>query len=288
LLVIVLAVIVGTWVGLRLHWKAQIRREVAAIKASGWPVTMVEVDRSYTVPEGVANAADIYLEALVKMVGGSADLPMVGTANLPGLHEHLDPNTAKAVAEYLEENKECLDLLHMAVDVEHCRYPKWNPDLVAPYVFFGLADKDAAKALEVYRRLIELADYPPEQRLAALHSTLPGVSRFWGLAFAVAESYPRSWTLHMRVLARDRAAQAAVAIERFRLANSHLPEDLAALVPTYMDVVPKDPFDGKPLRYLKRDRGFVVYSVDEDLTDNQGTRRGKNNEPGDITFTVER
>jgi len=122
-LLMVLAVMVGMWIGLRLHLKAQLRREVAAIKVAGWPVTMEEVNRSYTIPEGVQNAADVYMAALASMVDGSTDLPVVGQANLPGPHEHLDPNMAKAVAGYLAENKECLDLLHKAIEVEHCRYP---------------------------------------------------------------------------------------------------------------------------------------------------------------------
>jgi hypothetical protein len=47
-------------------------------------------------------------------------------------------------------------------------------------------------------------------------------------------------------------AQAAVAIERWRLAHpGRLPDTLSELVPTYLTTVPLDPFDGQPVRYKK-------------------------------------
>lgn len=88
-----------------------------------------------------------------------------------------------------------------------------------------------------------------------------------------------------------RAARAGLAVERYRLANRNLPESLQALVPAFIDSVPQDPFDGKPLRYRKLAKGYVVYSVDPDLQDN-GRLYGELASPGakpyDITFTVAR
>jgi hypothetical protein len=91
------------------------------------------------------------------------------------------------------------------------------------------------------------------------------------------------------------ATQTALAIERYRLTEGHLPESLENLVPTYMESVPKDPFDGQNLRYIVRERGYVVYSVGEDLTDEggaerDGRKRGPKGKPlpWDITFIVER
>jgi len=98
-----------------------------------------------------------------------------------------------------------------------------------------------------------------------------------------------------RCAAEALLAQTALAVERYRLAEGHLPESLENLVPTYMEVMPKDPFDGWRLRYFSRENGFVVYSVGNDLTDNGGAerdgrgrdRRGKPL-PWDITFIMER
>jgi hypothetical protein len=52
-----------------------------------------------------------------------------------------------------------------------------------------------------------------------------------------------------------------MALERYRLDNGAWPDTLAALAPKYLKEVPTDPFDGKPLRYLRLRDGVVVYSV---------------------------
>ena len=89
-----------------------------------------------------------------------------------------------------------------------------------------------------------------------------------------------------------RTAQTALAIERYRLAVGSLPDALTDLVPAYLDAVPTDPFDGNEMRYKKLETGFVVYSIDEDLSDDDGkekpTRRTKESPTWDVTFIVER
>ena len=86
----------------------------------------------------------------------------------------------------------------------------------------------------------------------------------------------------------------AVAIERFRLAGGALPEAASDLVPTYLDAVPEDPFDGQPLRYKRIDEGYVVYSVWYDHTDNDAAEyfdyepSSQKFQDRDLTFFVER
>ncbi len=63
-------------------------------------------------------------------------------------------------------------------------------------------------------------------------------------------------------------AQALIAIKCHKLAKGDLPAVLEDLVPEYLAAVPTDPFDGKPLRYLKDKK--ILYSVGEDLTDAGG------------------
>lgn len=82
--------------------------------------------------------------------------------------------------------------------------------------------------------------------------------------------------------AKVSASLAALAIERYRLANGRLPDKPDELVPAYLAALLTDPFDGQPLRYKKLAKGYVVYSVGEDGKDDGG------DEKKDITFTVER
>jgi len=56
-----------------------------------------------------------------------------------------------------------------------------------------------------------------------------------------------------------------VACRLYEIRRGRLPETLAALVPELLAEVPRDPFDGKPFRYLRADA--VVYSVGKDLKD---------------------
>jgi hypothetical protein len=89
--------------------------------------------------------------------------------------------------------------------------------------------------------------------------------------------------------ARLVALKTALAIERFRLANTNsLPPTLDALVPKYCSSAPRDPFDEQPLRFKKLARGYVVYSIGADGVDNGGVERGNKKTDYDVTIIVER
>lgn len=89
--------------------------------------------------------------------------------------------------------------------------------------------------------------------------------------------------------ARIRVASTVLAIERFRLAHAGtLPDSLAQLAPAWLDKVPTDPFDGKPLHYTKHGASYVVYSVGSDRLDGGGADwdKGCLKTPGDIALVV--
>lgn len=88
-----------------------------------------------------------------------------------------------------------------------------------------------------------------------------------------------------------RAAQAALAIEGHRLEKGQLPVSLDDLAPRFIAVVPTDPFDGRPLRYKRLEKGYTIYSIGRDSADNGGKetkRRTRVMNHQDITFTVAR
>jgi hypothetical protein len=61
------------------------------------------------------------------------------------------------------------------------------------------------------------------------------------------------------------------ALERYRLAHNEYPETLAALVPQYLALVPRDIIGGQPLHYRRMDDGkFLLYSVGWNETDDDG------------------
>jgi hypothetical protein len=67
----------------------------------------------------------------------------------------------------------------------------------------------------------------------------------------------------------DKAA-VACALERHRLANGGYPASLSELVPAYIERVPHDLVNGLPLKYLRDDKSYQLYSVGWNLNDDQG------------------
>jgi hypothetical protein len=63
-------------------------------------------------------------------------------------------------------------------------------------------------------------------------------------------------------------AQVLIALRRHQLDRGELPAGLESLVPEFLDAVPLDPYDGKPLRYAPERR--LLYSVGNDFIDANG------------------
>jgi len=81
------------------------------------------------------------------------------------------------------------------------------------------------------------------------------------------------------------AARIACALERYRLANGKLPEKLGVLAPRFIESIPMDVIDGKPLRYqLNPDGGYVIYSVGWNQTDDGGEIAWRKSNPSSVDF----
>lgn len=166
---------------------------------------------------------------------------------------------------------------------------------IALFKFAGLADMDAAIYLDLMNDYIEALKLSPEQRREAagdINARFEKTSRIHILLHMIMPALSRVTSLEVRSIAQLRTAQAGLAIERYRLAAGKLPDTLAELMPTYLDAVPKDPFDGKDLRYKKLETGFVVYSIVEDGSDDGGKEKPRKRTsppaPEDVTFIVQR
>ncbi len=77
-------------------------------------------------------------------------------------------------------------------------------------------------------------------------------------------------------------AETACAVERFRLKTGQLPLALDALVPEFLNAIPTDVMDGKPLRYETSEQDYLLYSIGANGTDDGGNavyaeRNGKTN-----------
>lgn len=70
-----------------------------------------------------------------------------------------------------------------------------------------------------------------------------------------------------------------LAIESYRLESGELPESLGELAPRYLPAVPEDLMDpGQPIKYLRFEDGYVLYSVGSDGDDDSGVVPTEENE----------
>jgi len=166
---------------------------------------------------------------------------------------------------------------------------------ISLYRFAGLADMDAAAYLDLMNDYIKAMQLPPYQRqdaVGTIKDKFETISKIHVLLRMIMPAFSRVTTIDIRIVAQLRSAQVGLAIERYRLATDKLPDTLADLLPAYLDTIPKDPFDGKDLRYKKLEAGFVVYSIGEDGNDDGGKEKPRKKvrppAPADVTFIVQR
>jgi hypothetical protein len=133
--------------------------------------------------------------------------------------------------------------------------------------------RDHAQVLRHYARLVAIAR-SPEAELLVAQTRIPAdcMSLPWAMVQAT-ETTANMVNVYLRSQALLTSAAAALAAERFRLATGRWPGSLGELVPTYLNAVPVDPFDGKPLRFQRLADGLVIYSVGKDRVDDGGDIR---------------
>jgi hypothetical protein len=94
------------------------------------------------------------------------------------------------------------------------------------------------------------------------------------LHFSVSDSVlslPKTFNRVIRTVAATRIIVTAIALKRYQLKHAEYPESLSALTPEFLPAVPRDPIDGKPLRYRRNSDGsFALYSIGDDGEDNGG------------------
>lgn len=89
-----------------------------------------------------------------------------------------------------------------------------------------------------------------------------------------------------KVEATDGAATTAIAVTQYRLDHGDMPRRLSDLIPAYLDQLPRDPFNGEPLRLVIKSNNWVVYSVGPDGKDDGGTPVDNRTETGDVVFSL--
>jgi hypothetical protein len=126
-----------------------------------------------------------------------------------------------------------------------------------------------AAMLRYMNKAVALAKLPPEQGRAAIRKL--DVTDQPIFVRILAPALGKTADACARSQAQLRCAVAAAAAERYRRAKGRWPDALDALKQEgYLPDVPADPYDGKPLRWLRLEDGAEVYSIGPDGEDNSG------------------
>ena len=165
------------------------------------------------------------------------------------------------------------------------------------YSWLGYSERQRILYLDQMEHYIKISEYPFPRRFLAIkdvHLKSMWSQEDYDFLEAVKWGNVELLQKESKNIAFYRLAQIALALERYRLAHNQLPISLSALIPDYLEDIPKDPYDGQNIRYMKIENGYKIYSVGDDCIDNKG--KGElfpvlltELEPGfDYVFTVQR
>jgi hypothetical protein len=165
---------------------------------------------------------------------------------------------------------------------------RYLPEVLIPmYRVFLMSDEiEACKiASAEWRRLAAM----PHHEARELWKTMPQRLREKQIGFLTPKMAPAIGRYPDRAAegdAKHRLAQLAVAVAIFHAQTGAMPEDLEKLVPAYIEAIPADPFDGKPLRMIgPKDNRLTLYSIGPDLKDDGG-KEMTNDRIGDMVFRM--
>jgi len=137
--------------------------------------------------------------------------------------------------------------------------------------------KDALLCYDVLDRAAEICRLPLRDRCTAAARLEADAQQRIDRSQLV-HTYPAVWLPRIARCVEEevrahtalRVADAALAVEQWRLAHGRWPDSLGELVPDLLDDVPDDPFCQDKIRYRRTEDGVVVYSVGPDGQDDGG------------------
>jgi hypothetical protein len=208
---------------------------------------------------GQGDVSDKYLKQL--------QAALTREAESQGLYQSMRGERAFIHAEYMmfRDGKITDAKLLEAMDYDN-RIPK-----PFRYLFPSAFVRNYPERLRWQNELVRATKLPEEAQTEAFRKleekvrTNLGASPSYGFILGPAKDLKATQT-------RLRCAIAAVAAERYRLKHEKTwPRGLDDIVKEgLLKEMPKDPYDGKPLRFKRTPTGVVVYSVGPDMIDNGG------------------
>lgn len=151
----------------------------------------------------------------------------------------------------------------------------------------GSSDLNRAAFLKLNNRFVEIAEMPVEDMTEAVNHLSAQIQHEPKFVRSLFPAVIKVTAAYRKITAQSRAMRVLLAAERFRQQQGRWPEKLSELVPEFLDKVPLDPYDGQPLRWTRKDDGWVIYSVSTDGTDDGGNLSDRSMQKGvDLGFRL--
>jgi len=129
--------------------KRQYSRRISELASQGFPVSLDDLKKTYILPEGVENAADVYMQAFASYQKPDERqekyFSSKGHYTFP---ENTPHDFVETMSAFLEKNRKTCELLDQAGVIENCLWPR---TINEPYFYNGYYSeiKDAVRLLKV-------------------------------------------------------------------------------------------------------------------------------------------
>lgn len=232
---------------------------------------------SLTTMMGTEHATLIYLDRILTRCDFSSGQLKLLSAKLAAFDEMKTLERALAgertyvfAGHALEEYLEYIDYNYMFV--RRNPFLKKSVEFISDFLLLWMMNELASA--DFISALISLCKTTPESALSGTAAILDRIhnlpSRLYAAKLYLPNLLPAICKKAMTIT-EARVARTGIAVVSYHRENGKMPEDITELAPKYINSIPVDPMDGKPIRYRKTEKGAIVYSVGTDRVDNGGT-----------------
>lgn len=240
-----------------------------------------------------------FINDLVPILERAFNQTTFSMSQLKELTTHLQPENLNQIQQQVIINDRCIaiETLKSLFPQAFPNAPKITKDQPRKMIFFwnllhhtGHAQHNIIDHLEYMQDILEIINLPESKQLIHINSIDTGHYEGFLNQFVTSPSLNSiiKSTIHQK--AKQRILSLALRIEQYRSENNQVPQNLDQLIPSYIETIPNDPFDGQPIRYKQTEAGYTIYSIGTDLKDDGGKKRPSKEQSrqDDITFTIQR
>ncbi len=160
----------------------------------------------------------------------------------------------------------------------HLERNRWRTPLTRSQVAWWLRlpvlpSLDFAEAVRIETDMVDAIEGPDAasvKRFAAASQQTNAAPAYYHFARTGVPSLTGSFECCVKSIALNRAARAAIACERYRLAEGRWPGELEVVTPQYIQAVPRDPFGDGAIHYRCLEDGVQVWSAGSEAVTDPG------------------